>query len=283
MFERKQPLISIVIPSWFVPGQHGRHCDDETYTIASHCLDKLLQVIFDKIDDYELIIIDNGSTLKLTNEDIYDHKKIFMSTNKYWSFANILIKNKNNLGFAPAMNQGFALARGKYIVALNNDIFIWENFFEDLIEVLEDESLSPRACLSMPNLIKKDFQKDCLTEDGKKIDAFKAMELKKENIVHKNRDNYEKGAEFGSAFAVKRELLEELKKKDGFIFDENFVGFFKEDRDLYKRLRLLGYETYRTNKIRCLHIGNLSVSKVANRKEYSAKNRELFEKKWKNN
>jgi GT2 family glycosyltransferase len=152
-----------------------------------------------------------------------------------------------------------------------------------LVEVLEDESLNPRACLAMPNLIKKEFQKNCLTEDDKKLDTFKVMKLKKEEIVFKNIDRYEPGAEFGSAWMIKRELLEELKKKDGFYFDEIFLGGFKEDRDLYKRLRLMGYETYRTNKIRCLHVGGLTMSKIPDKKKYTEENRKKFEEKWANN
>jgi GT2 family glycosyltransferase len=66
---------------------------------------------------------------------------------------------------------------------------------------------------------------------------------------------------------------------DGFIFDENFKLGFGEDRDLWDRIRDIGYETYRTHNVRVYHVGNMSIKKIKNRKEFTEKNHEYLEEK----
>ena len=73
-FTREKPLVSIVIPSWFThQGQHGKYGEHETFWFGSECLKRLLETSTGIKDIgnrpiFELIIIDNGSTL--TQEDI---------------------------------------------------------------------------------------------------------------------------------------------------------------------------------------------------------------------
>jgi hypothetical protein len=42
---------------------------------------------------------------------------------------------------------------------------------------------------------------------------------------------------------------------------------------------MFGYETYRTHKTRVFHQGNMTISKVDDRKEFTSKNREYLEEK----
>ena len=60
-FERKKPKFSIIIPSWFTGNQSGKYGPLETFWFATHCLKRLIDVT--PKDSYELIIIDNGSTI----------------------------------------------------------------------------------------------------------------------------------------------------------------------------------------------------------------------------
>lgn len=63
--------------------------------------------------DIEFIVVDNGST-DGTSKYLKDHD------------FNVLtvITNQKNLGVAPAWNQGAAIAKGKYLLVLNNDIHV---------------------------------------------------------------------------------------------------------------------------------------------------------------
>lgn len=271
MFERKQPKVSIIIPNWFTPGMHGHYGQDEVYRVASRCLKRLIEAT--PRDMFELILINNGGTL--TSQDL-THDLPTMKW--FWAQADILIKNSTNLGFGPSCNQGFYLARGEYIICMNNDVFVWEDWLDAILKTF-DENLDPPVGLAMPNIIKKEFQKDCLTEKGR-LDMEKVFALKKEEVNLRNAGIYEPGAEFGSCWCAKRELLEQLKRKDGFIFDEQFLCGMVEDRDLYKRVRLAGYQTYRTNNTRVAHVGNLTITKIPNRRQYTEANREKLKKKW---
>jgi len=280
-FKRIRPKVSIVIPSWFTPTQHGRYGKHETFWFAGECLHRLLEVTPTEL--FELIIIDNGSTL--SSSDLQDHFKDeydtsidiskldkdfkYFTPENYWHAADITIRNKINLGFGPACNQGFALARGEFIVCLNNDILVWEGWLETMLEdfVYCEENLHPPCGVLMPALEKTHK------------DAREELKLKTPDLS-KNKGQFAGQAEFGSLWMIKKSLMDELKQKDGYYFDEQFLGGFQEDRDLWRRIRQMGYETYRTHNTRVYHLGNLTMSKLENRKIYTNANREKFKKKW---
>lgn len=263
-FKRDNPRISIIIPSWFTPGQNGRWGENETYWFAQECLKRLIQVT--PKDLYELIIIDNGSTLELdyNNLPIGYH----YSVEDYFKTADIVIRNKENLGFAPAVNQGVFLARGEYIAVINNDILLFTGWIEKMLEIFEKE-LTPPVGLVMPALVQ-----------GLK-DPREALKLETVDCTS-NAGKYGQGAEFGSLYIFKRSLsdaIRETNKKEfghDWFLNENFRGFFGEDRWLYRQVRLLGYETYRTHDCRVFHGGNYSVTKVPDRKQFTEPNREYL-------
>jgi GT2 family glycosyltransferase len=272
MFERKEPLISIIIPSWFTKNQDGKYGEHETFWLASECLGYLISRTDRK--KYELIIIDNGSTLKQHDieESFNSRKYAGIKTNarygvdKYWEAPDILIRNKENLGFGPACNLGFNVARGKYIVCLNNDIIVWDGWEEALINIIENEELTPRAGVAMPALMKE-------TNDS--VEALKINSID----LTQNFNAIGEKAEFGSLWMATKEILEKIKKLNrGVVFDERFLLGMGEDRYLWHQIRKLGYETYRTHKTRVFHQGNMTIGKVKDRKEYTSVNRELLQK-----
>lgn len=72
--------------------------------------------------DFEIIIVDNGSVageLENLNE-------------KYSGIK--LIKNESNKGFGTANNQGAELAKGKYLLFLNNDTILQENSIKKIFD-----------------------------------------------------------------------------------------------------------------------------------------------------
>ncbi len=263
-FERTKPLVSVIIPSWFTINQSGKYGEAETFWFASECLHRLLKVT--NMDEVELIIIDNGSTLTDSLALTLDRDFVY-SPSEYWSMADILIRNKKNLGFAPACNQGFELARGDYVCCLNNDVLVWSGWIEALLSVFETGDLTPPPGVVMPGLEKTHK------------DARDALLLEKPNL----KDNFNKTgpkAEFGSLWVSRKSILDELKQQDGHVFDEGFIVGFGEDRDLWERIRGLGLETYRTHKTRVFHQGCMSMSKVQDKKKYTDANRERLWKRY---
>lgn len=278
MFERTKPIVSIVIPSWFTPTQHGKYGDHETFWFAARCMDKLIQTVDPATT--ELIVVDNGSTI--THSDILsaseyaggDEQRTHDNPDAYWLKADVLIRNTKNLGFAPACNQGFALARGEYVVCLNNDIIVWPGWLEQMVKdfqtinkkIEQKEIAGNFVGILMPALMKE-------TNDAKQALAITKPDLSQ------NAGKFGLGAEFGSLWMTKRSFLSQLLLQDGYIFDENFQLGMGEDRDLWDRIRLLGYDTYRTHNTRVFHQGNMSMAKVPDRKQYTSKNREYLEQK----
>ena len=286
MHSREKKLISICIPSWFTKEQHGKYGMHETYWFAARCLEKLLA----RTDrsKFELIIVDNGSTIedadiadrgfwKNKGQDAYNEAITIPS--EYWKQADILIKNKNNVGFGPACNEMFNVANGEYIVCMNNDIIVWEGWEDELIAILENKELSPAPGIAMPALMKQSK------------DAVFALSMNKENVdLSMNYDKIGAGAEFGSLFMFKRELMDKIKQLNkgelgvNTFFDEAFKVGFGEDRKTWNQTRLLNLETYRTHKTRVYHLGNCSMSKIKNKTDFTTKNREyLNEWRKKNN
>ncbi len=238
--------ISIVIPNWLTE-QGGKIAKEaEAFWFLQHCIERLKK--FTKAT-YELIIIDNGSTVG----------QEFME-----SVADKYIRNEKNLGFAVACNQGFFVCEGEYIVCLNNDIFVWEGWEDALLKTFDD---NPDCGVAMPGLMKQ-------TKDGRV-----ALEVEKLDLSS-NYDKYGQGAEFGSCWMIKKEFFDEIKEKDGYYFDENFKMGFGEDRDLWRRVRQHGKETFRTHRTRVFHQGNITIGKIENRKQYTLPNREYLKKKW---
>jgi GT2 family glycosyltransferase len=78
--------------------------------------------------DYEIIVVDNGSTdgsVEMLERDFPQVR---------------LIKNKQNMGFGYANNQAFKIAKGEYVFLLNNDSRIVEkNWLRELLEIAESD------------------------------------------------------------------------------------------------------------------------------------------------
>ena len=87
------------------------------------CIEHVLGQTHDTID---LIIIDNGSADN-SLEMIRQH------------FPGIkVVENGQNLGFAGAMNQGIDLAQGEYVLLLNQDAWIRQDFLQAALEIIDN-------------------------------------------------------------------------------------------------------------------------------------------------
>jgi len=93
-----------------------------TKEITRQCVDSIIGA--EITVSYEIIVVDNGSDDGTTEMIESSYKKV------------ILIKNRKNLFFSKAINQGIAIARGLYIMLLNSDTIFKKRLAETLIEFL---------------------------------------------------------------------------------------------------------------------------------------------------
>ena len=181
----KHPTISIIIPVY------------NQAKWIQRCIRSLLNQNF-KRDKYEIIIIDDAST---------DNSLTML---KKFDNEITLLKHKNNLGLPSALNTGIKSSQAGYIVRVDADDYVNENFLLFLYEFMEqNKEIDAVAC-------------DYLLVD------------KKENVIErKNCNQYP----IGCGILFKTENLFEIG-----LYDEDFK--LNEEKDLRIRFEKK-YKTYR--------------------------------------
>ncbi|GHV66157.1 hypothetical protein FACS1894199_08980 [Bacteroidia bacterium] len=94
------------------------------------CLESTMNHSLD-LDDYEVIVIDDGSTdssLSLVEEFGKNH-------------PNIKILTKNNGGQGSARNMGLYIAQGKYILFLDSDDYLESDKLRDVLIIAEQKKI----------------------------------------------------------------------------------------------------------------------------------------------
>lgn len=121
--------VSVIILSW------------NTKQLLKQCLNSLISKPKLNNIELEVIVVDNGSI---------DQSQDMIEREFPWA---ILIKNKNNLGFAKGNNQGIKIATGEFIMLLNSDTVVEEETLEilalQLIKYPQIGAVSP--LLLLPN------------------------------------------------------------------------------------------------------------------------------------
>ena len=107
----KEVVCSIIIPVW------------NKLELTAQCLKALSEVTTEP--SYEVIVVDNGST---------DATAEFLAS---LSGDVRIIRNQDNLGFSKACNQGARVARGKYLIFLNNDTIPLKGWLKALVSEVE--------------------------------------------------------------------------------------------------------------------------------------------------
>ena len=102
--------------------------------------------------DFELIIVDNGST-----DESLEQARSYCGRPNF-----TLIENGTNTGFSHAVNQGIARARGEYVVMFNNDAFAEPDWLAELIRTAETD---PKI-FAVQSLMLRHFERELGRNDG---------------------------------------------------------------------------------------------------------------------
>lgn len=202
----KTPLVSIIIA----------HYNNLNY--LTNCLESLRKVVF---KDFEIIVVDNGST----DNSVKFIKERYDDVN--------LIENKVNLGFAEANNIGFLNSKGKYILFLNNDTRVEPDFLSSLVTRMKEDptiGMCQSKLLLLDNPKRLDTIGTCFTSTG----FLKHIGLDEEDRGQYNRER-EIFSPKGACMMIHRSLFERLGG-----FDKDFFAYFEES-DLAWRVWLAGY------------------------------------------
>ena len=85
--------------------------------------------------DFELIVVDNGST-----DESLEQARSYCSRPNFQ-----LIENGSNTGFSHAVNQGIAMAESEYVVLFNNDAFAEPDGCGGVLDEFSGRCLSSRS------------------------------------------------------------------------------------------------------------------------------------------
>ena len=224
-----------------------------TQKLLGDCLDSLKPQLSKST---EVIIVDNNST----DNSVSISKKIISKLK--------IIKNKDNLGYAKANNQGIKASRGEYLLLLNSDTVLGPNTLNSITKFLDDHS---KVGIASPTLLNKNksiqlnggnlphllpliywaWFFDDLPIVGKLLPSYHST----------NKSDFQKtkavGWVSGAAMIIRKTTLEDIGLLDEDIF------MYGEDTDLCWRAHNSGWQVFTTNQSTATHLGQGSGSSIS--------------------
>ncbi len=178
-----------------------------------------------------------------------------------------LVQNRENMGFARAVNQGLKLARGEFLLLLNSDTELWPGALQHCVEFLNerpeagvvgcrllnpDGTVQP-SCESFMNLAGVVWEALLLDKLFPQSRLFGRMHLTYFTHDRVARVDYVKGA----FLMTRRRTLEDVG-----LLDERFF-FYGEEMDWCYRAARKGWEVWFTPGATVVHHGGGSGDPVA--------------------
>ena len=243
----ERPLVSIIIPVY-------NHLE---YTVC--CLASLLKHI--PQNSFEVIIVDDAS---------YDATSGILPTIKnmyYW-------RNEKNLGFLHSCNKGATLARGQFLLFLNNDTQVLEGWLDELVNTFNQYS---NVGLVGSKLIYPDGR---LQEAGAIIKSDGSAELVGLN-ADPDRPEYNMMREVdycsGACLLIEAEVFKILGG-----FDDIYSPYYCEDSDLAFRVRKMGKRVlYQPRSVVVHHLSVSTNNSEHEKMPLVARNIDIFVERWK--
>jgi GT2 family glycosyltransferase len=210
------------------------------------------------INTYELIIVDNAST-DGTSEYLENFVK---------QFSNVRINLNNiNKGYAGGNNDGLKIARGDYIVLLNNDTLVPNGWLEKLIKIFHQEQ---EVGLVGP-VTNSAGNEQCIEIKGLNENNFEEITF---NYIKNQRNLWFTTDKLGFfCVAIRRSVLEKI----GYLDEKFGIGMFEDD-DYCVRAKNAGFSLAIVEDCFVYHKGSYSFKKlaIADYVENFNKNRSYF-------
>lgn len=209
--------------------------------LAYNFNEDLVQLTRNAIDSFrkgpmgKLIIVDNASTVGagMLREE-----------------ADIYIRNKTNLGYPAAVNQGVALSKSKFVVLANNDIRVTPNWQEVALEAFNDIKVGTVHFRMIP--YEEEFTPG-------------------EYIWFEGKEKWCTS----SFFVVRKEAFQG--------YDENYGFGGYDDYSHHYRMRTAGWKQAYTNKAQYQHMDSITyrtMEEEEKRAERDRKNKEYYKEKF---
>ena len=206
-------------------------CDSKMY--LQRCLNSLFSP---RIRRFEVILVDNSFS-----KDVSSAASLYPEI--------VFIRNKENRGAAFARNQGIRAAKGDYVMFLDSDAYLKEDFFEKLEKILK--TLPEGMGAVSPKIIKTGLEK--VFSCGLKVSSiYRVLDVGRNEPSKNYSHSFTVDGPNSCCAVYKREVLEDIKEEN--YFDNDFFFLF-EDADLALRLKKKGYKCLFTPELVCYHYG----------------------------
>lgn len=213
--ESTSVLISVIVLNY----NGKRYLDD--------CLGSLASQTY---SDFEVIIVDNGST---------DGSHEYIKAQYPWAKV---VRNEKNLGFAGGTNSGIMAAKGEFVLTFNNDARADSRLLEYLHKPMADSKVGVCAAKMLLDDGRINSAGICLSRSGAAWDR---------GMFEPDNGQYDAQEEvFGAcagAALYRKEMLDEIG-----LFDEDFF-LYMEDVDLAFRARLAGWNCIYVPEAKVFH------------------------------
>ena len=229
----------IIIPIWNQP------------EVTKACIDSIERNTF---FPHKLVIIDNASGDETAG--------YLLGLKRSLGPKVKLIKNKKNIGFIKAVNDGIALSSAEFVCVLNNDTIVTEGWLKEMVKLFD---IDPKIGIVNPSSNSLGQK----APDGTSLDEY-ARDGKKASGSF-----VELGSAFGFCMLMKRKLFGRIGR-----FDEVYgVGNF-DDTDLSMRAKREGYKTVRAIASYVYHKEQSSFNNMRTFERDFRKNKKIFESRW---
>ena len=211
---------------------------------------------------HEIIFVDNGST----DGTLKWLKKLVQENDNYK-----LIENKENHGFAKGCNQGIEASQGEFILLLNNDVIVAQDWLAGMLECLNN---APAAGIVGPMTNNISGNQQIVSDEYRSVnflDKYAAQFRDK----HRHR-RIPLRRIVGFSMLMRRDFVGNIG-----LLDESFGTGNFEDDDFCLRAELAGYKNYIAGDVFIHHYGSRSFT--GNKIDYGASlsgNRKIIEQKW---
>jgi len=238
-------MLSIIIPVY------------NQYEMTCECL----KAIRDNTENYEIILIDNGSSPALSFLSDFD-----------WKPYDKIIRNEENLGFPAAINQGIKEATGDIICLLNNDVMVTPDWAAHLINKLDKyDIIGPMAnyCAGLQQVIIPVYQDQ--------------QQLNKQAIIWRDSQKVpviEVNWIIGFCMLFKKSLSDEIGD-----FDDTLWPCSGEEIDFCLRAKAKGYKVAIIRDVYVHHYGSCTFAEMQERgmiqyNQVCTRNDDHLSKKW---